>query len=94
MRCRGLANVFVVIDCKQRKVLLTTLSARKAQNTIKKGLKVEIWVDNTHFDTIYSKQIEKFKPFIAQEKQYIGVKQKMAEKRNKQRKHKHKSRRK
>lgn len=81
-----MANAFVVINCKQRKIILTTLSARKAQDTLKKGLKVEIWIDNIHFDTIYSRQIEKFKPFTLQEKQWIGKKQKAAERRNRMRK--------
>ena len=67
-----MANAFVVIDCKQRKVVLTTLSARKAECVLRKGLKVEIWIDNIHFDTVYSKQADKFKPFTLQEKQYIG----------------------
>lgn len=80
-----MANAFVVIDCKRRKVVLTTLSARKAQSVLRKGLKVEIWIDNIHFDTVYSKQFEKFKPFTLQEKQWIGKKQKRAEERNKRR---------
>jgi hypothetical protein len=82
----NLANVFVTIDCKQRKVVLTTLSARKAQSVIRKGLKVEIWIDNIHFDTVYSNQIKKFQSFILQEKQYIGRKQRLAEEKNKRRK--------
>lgn len=76
-------NVFVVVDCKQRKTVLATPSARKAQCVLRKGLKVEIWVDNIHFDTVYSNEADKFMPFILQEKQYIGRKQKRAEERNK-----------
>lgn len=82
-----MANVFVVIDCKQRKTMLVTLSARKAKSVLGKGLKVEIWIDNIHFDTVYSKQIDKFIPFVLQEKQYIGRKQRRAEERNKRRKY-------
>lgn len=82
-----MANAFVVIDCKQRKVVLTTLSARKAECVLRKGLKVEIWIDNIHFDTVYSKQADKFKPFTLQEKQYIERKQKRAEERNRRRRH-------
>ena len=82
-----MANAFVVIDCKQRKAVLTTLSARKAQSALRKGLKVEIWIDNIHFDTVYSKQSEKFLPFTLQERQWICKKQKRAEQRNKRRKH-------
>ena len=82
-----MANAFVVVDCERRKIVLTTLSAYKAQCVLRKGLKVEIWIDNIHFDTVYSKQVEKFKPFVLQEKQYIGRKQKRAEERNKRRKY-------
>ena len=81
-----MANAFVVVDCKQRKTVLATLSARKAMCVLRKGLKVEVWVDNIYIDTIYSTQVEKFKPFTLQEKQYIERKQRMAEKRNKRRK--------
>lgn len=80
-----MANVFVIIDCKQRKTVLATLSARKAQDMLRKGLKVEIWIDNVHVDTVYSKQSDKFKPFILKEKQWIGKKQRQAELRNKRR---------
>lgn len=82
-----MANVFVVVNCKQRKIVLATPSARKAKSLLEKGIKVEVWIDNIHFDTIYSTQPDKFKPFTLQEKQYIGKKQKKAEERNKRRKH-------
>lgn len=81
-----MANAFVVVDCKQRNVVLTTLSARKAKCTLRKGLKVEIWIDNIKFDTVYSTQANKFESFTLQEKQYIERKQKRAEKKNKKRK--------
>lgn len=81
----AMTNTFVVIDCKQRKIVLATPSARKAQSMLEKGRKVEIWIDNIHFDTVYSKQAEKLKPFTLQEKQWIGKKQKRAEDRNKRR---------
>lgn len=80
-----MANVFVVVDCKKRKPVLATPSARKAMSTLKVGVRIEVWVDNIHIETIYSKQPEKFKPFVLQEKQYIGRKQKRAEERNRNR---------
>lgn len=80
-----MANAFVVIDCKQRKTILATLSAQKAKCVLRKGLKVEIWVDNIHFDTVYSNQVDKLKPFTLQEKQWMSKKQKRAEERNKRR---------
>ena len=84
-----MSNVFVVIDCKKRKTVLATPSARKAMCVLRKGLKVEIWVDNIHFDTVYCypQHLVKLNPFTLQEKQYIGRKQKKAEERNKRRKH-------
>lgn len=81
-----MSNVFVVIDCKNRKPILATPSAGKAHEALNKGVKIEIWVDNIHLDTAYSWQPEKLKPFILQEKQYIARKQKRAEDRNKRRK--------
>lgn len=83
----AMTNTFVVIDCKQRKTVLATPSARKAQSVLCKGLKVEVWIDNIHIETIYSRQMEKFKPFTLQEKQWIARKQRKAEERNKRRKH-------
>ena len=80
-----MANVFVVINCKQRKTIIATLSARKAKSMLQKGLKVEVWIDNIHIETIYSKESQKFKPFVLQEKQWIGKKQKKAEERNRYR---------
>ena len=82
----AMTNTFVVVDCKQRKIVLATPSARKAKSVLRKGLKAEIWIDNIYFDTVYSKQMDKFKPFTLQEKQYIERKQKKAEERNKRRK--------
>lgn len=78
-----MANTFVVYHCKKRKVLFATPSARKARDMLQKGLKVEVWVDNAHADTIYSKEFKKFQPYVTQEKEYIGRKQKAAELRNK-----------
>lgn len=80
-----MANVFVVVDCKRRKPVLATPSARKAMSMLKVGARVEVWIDNIHIETIYSKRPEKFKPFVLQEKQYIGRKQKRAEERNRNR---------
>lgn len=82
----AMTNTFVVIDCKQRKTVLATPSASKAKCVLRKGLKVEIWIDNIHFETVYSQQLDKLIPFTLQEKQYIQRKQKHAEKRNRRRK--------
>lgn len=79
-------NVFVVVDCKKRKPILVTHSARKAKNLLEKGMRVEVWADNAHVSTIYSKHRDKFIPYVWQEREYIGKKQKKAEERNKRRK--------
>ena len=81
-----MSNVFVVVNCKKRKTILATPSANKALGALTKGIKIEIWVDNIFFDVAYSWQSQKLKPFVLQEKQYIGRKQKRAEERNKRRK--------
>lgn len=78
--------VFVIINCKQRKVVGVINSARKAKGFIGKGVKIEVWENNICIETIYAKQCKKFDRFISQEKAYIGWKQKQAEKRNKRRK--------
>ena len=79
-------NTFVVYHCEKRKNLLVTSSARKAKAAIYKGLKVQVWNENEHIETIYVRTIEKFDKYINEEKQYIANKQTKAERRNKMRK--------
>jgi hypothetical protein len=84
-----MSNVFVVIDCKKRKPILATPSARKATGTlknVKSGLRVEVWDDHACVTIAYPKNLYKLDPYVQLEKQYIGRKQKQAEKRNKRRK--------
>mgnify|MGYP003290533821 CR=1 FL=1 len=76
-------NTFVVCDCKRRKNVLITSSARKAKRELRVGIKIEVWSENTHIETVYMKNSKGFDKYIELEKQYIGEKQKKAELRNK-----------
>lgn len=79
-------NTFVVYDCKRRKNLLVTSSARKAKSELHVGIKVEVWNENAHIETVYSKTMRGLDKYISEEKQYIAKKQAKAELRNKRRK--------
>ena len=77
-------NTFVVYNCKKRHVILVTSSARKAKQDLCVGVKVEVWNENSHIETIYSKKAKDFDKYIVLEKQYIAKKQANAERRNEQ----------
>ena len=79
-------NTFVVVDCKKRKELLTTSSARKAAGMLGVGVRIDVWNNNTKIETIYIKDKERITPYIAAEKQYIRNKQEAARVRNQRRK--------
>ena len=79
-------NTFLVVDCKKRKELLTTSSARKAAGMLAIGVRIDIWNNNTKIETIYIKNKERITPYIAAEKQYIRNKQEAARVRNQRRK--------
>jgi len=79
-------NTFVVYDCKSRKNKLITSSARKARNELCIGVKVEVWNDNNHTETIYSRSKKNLERYISLEKQYIAAKQEKANLKNQRRK--------
>lgn len=79
-------NTFVVYDCKKRHNLLVTSSARKAKSEMYKGIKVEVWNENVHIETIYNKHLNRIDKYISLEKQYIAQKQMKATQRNQRRK--------
>lgn len=81
-------NTFVVCDCRRRKNLLVTSSARKAKGELHTGVKVEVWNENTHIETVYSRKIKDLDKYIALEKQYIAKKQANTQRRNEQRRRK------
>lgn len=83
-------NTFVVVDCKTRKPLLTTSSARKANKELKTGIRIEVWNNNVLVERIYEsdkrKEPSPLSAYVRAEREYIGRKQAEAEKRNKRRK--------
>lgn len=83
-------NTFVVVNCKTRKPIVTTSSARKAYKELQTGIRVEVWNNNVLIEKIYesdkTREGNPMKPYIDMEKEYIRKKQEMAEKRNKRRK--------
>lgn len=82
-------NTFVVVDCKRRKSILTTSSARKASRLLATGYKVEVWNNNGLVESIYERDKKKeqfpLTPYIEMEKEYHRQKQKKAEQRNRKR---------
>ena len=83
-------NTFIVIDCKTRKPILTTSSARKARKGLRTGFRIEVWNNNTIIEKIYesdkrNKQ-DPLAPYVAIEREYIARKQAQAEERNRRRK--------
>lgn len=82
-------NTFVVIDCKTRKPLLTTSSARKANSQLKAGVRVEVWNNNDLVEKIYESDKKRERsplaPYIQKEREHIGRKQAAAERKNKKR---------
>lgn len=80
-----MTNAFVVVNCKTRKPTLVTLSARKARSVCEKGVRIEVWSNDSMIEAIYSSEVEKFKPYVQQEKEFIGMKQRKAEERNRKR---------
>ena len=68
-------NVFVIYNCKKRKNVLITSSARKAKSELRTGIK-----------TIYARYPKKMNRYIGLQKEYIAKKQLNAELKNKRRK--------
>lgn len=83
-------NTFLVIDCNTRRPILTTSSARKAQNELRTGVRVEVWNNNTLVERIYEadkrKEADPLAPYVEAEREYIRRKQAKAEARNRARK--------
>lgn len=79
-------NTFLVIDCKTRRPLLNTSSARKASRLLQTGVRVEVWNNNAIVETIYERdrrtEGNPLRPYIEKEREYIRNKQAKAEKRN------------
>ena len=79
-------NTFVVYNCKGRKNLLVTSSARKASRELCIGIKIEVWNENQFIEKIYFRTRRKLDRYIREEREYIARKQATAERKNKRRK--------
>lgn len=83
-------NTFLVVDCKTRKPVLTTSSARKANKALRSGVRVEVWNNNDLVERIYesdkNRERSPLLPYIEAEREYIGRKQAAAERKNLKRK--------
>ena len=79
-------NTFLVIDCKTRRTLLNTSSARKASRMLQTGVRIEVWNNNAMVETIYERdkraEGNPLRAYIEKERDYIREKQARAEKRN------------
>lgn len=79
-------NTFLVVDCKTRRTVLNTSSARKAGRLLKTGIRIEVWNNNAIVETIYERdrraEGNPLRPYIEKEREYIRDKQARAEKRN------------
>lgn len=78
-------NTFVVQETKSGRAVLVTSSARKVKKILTKGLRIEVWSKNQKVETVYSRTSSKLNKYITAEKEYIGAKQRAAERRNKAR---------
>ena len=74
-------NTFVVVDCKRRKVMMVTSSARKAHCMLRTGTRIEVWNCNGLVEIIHAKEKERYpmQPYLSAEREYIGNKQKRQE---------------
>lgn len=78
-------NTFAVVECKHGNILMITSSARKANELLCIGKRIEVWNNNQKITSITYKAKDKMRPFIRMEKDYIRKKQEKATIRNKRR---------
>ena len=75
-------NTFVLYDCKSRKPIITTSSARKVAKQLDVGCRIEVWNNNKLVIKIYKSNETDLRPYINAEKEYIRKKQEKATLRN------------
>lgn len=75
-------NTFILIDTKAHRIGLVTSSARQISKQLCKGLKVEVWNENRHIETIYFKDSDKLTKYRQAEKEYIRQRQERSMMRN------------
>ena len=81
-------NTFAVVECKHGKILLITSSARKANELLCVGNRIEVWNNNEILSTITYKDRDRMRAFERIEKDYIRRKQENATMKNKYKKEK------
>lgn len=75
-------NTFVLYNCKSRKPIITTSSARKVAKQLDVGCRIEVWNNNKLVSKIYKSNETDLRPYINAEKEYIRKKQEKATLRN------------
>lgn len=85
MQMKAAYNSFVVVDCKKRKTVFVTQSARKAREALTPGFRIEVWNSGYKVETIYYKDIIFMSEYCIAEKEYIKQKQHNHEMRNERR---------
>ena len=78
-------NTFIVQQTRNGRAELVTSSARKAEQMLRPGLRIEVWSRNEKTETIYTKSRSRMLPYITAEKEYIRAKQAAATERNQRR---------
>jgi len=68
-------NTFAVIDCKSRKNVLVTSSARMAYARLKTGYRVDVWNNNALKCSIYAKNRREMCVHLEAERLYHQQKQ-------------------
>ena len=81
-------NTFAVVESKHGKILLVTSSARKANELLCVGRRIEVWNNNEKFLSITTINKDRMQAFIRIEKDYIRRKQEKATLKNKYKKEK------
>lgn len=81
-------NTFVLYDCKSRKPIITTSSARKVAKQLDVGFRIEVWNNNKMVSKIYKSNETDIRPYIDAEREYIRKKQYKATLRNAKRREK------
>ena len=76
---------FVVVDCKMRRIVYVTQSARAAWAMMEKGRRLEVWQNGENMARLYFEDWVRFKRYIEAEREYIAKKQRRHEIRNERR---------
>lgn len=78
-------STFVLVDCKIRRTVYVTQSARAAWAMMEKGRRLEVWQNGENMARLYSEDLVRFKRYIEAEREYIAEKQRRHELRNERR---------